>query len=95
MIFLLVKLRFGVLVVLGGVLILAGMTGLVSAATILIIVGVVLAVIGLFGMFSKGGRIRSLYAKYRKIQRRNPNDPKLREILMKINKLKPGFAAVR
>lgn len=95
-IFLLVKIRFGVFAILGGILILGGVTGLiVYSSDILTIVGIVFIIIGIFGMFSKRGRMRSLLARYNRIYRRNPSDIRLRNLLYKINRLKPGFGQIK
>ncbi len=95
-IFLLIKIRFGIFVVFGGVLLLGGVTGLVVySSDILTIVGIVFIVIGLIGMFTRKGRMRSLLARYNRIYRRNPSDIRLRNILYRINKLKPGFGQIK
>lgn len=58
-IFLFVKLKFaGVCLILGGIFILAGITGLVYSTDIAIIIGIVLAVIGLIALLKKKGKIK-------------------------------------
>ncbi|HTZ41812.1 MAG TPA: hypothetical protein VMC07_01225 [Candidatus Omnitrophota bacterium] len=94
-IFLLIKIRFGIFLVLGAIMILASVTGLVPSTDIILIIGIAFAIIGFFGSFSKTGRLRSLLAKYRKIQRRNPADPRLRILLYKMNQLKPGIGQMK
>ena len=91
-IFLIIKLKFTIFLVLGAISVLMGISGLVYSGGIMIAIGSVLIIIGLFTSFSKKGRIRVLYAKYRKLQRRyGPTDPKLREIMMKLERLNPGI----
>lgn len=58
-IFLFVKLKLaGVCLILGGIFILAGITGLVYSTDIAIIIGIVLAVIGLIALLKKKGKIK-------------------------------------
>lgn len=95
-IFLFVKLRFGVFVVLGGIMILGSATGLVYSGTILTVIGIIFVVIGLIGMFSPGGRLWAINAKIRRIQRRyGQNDPRLRDLILKKDRIRPGIAGVK
>jgi hypothetical protein len=52
-IFLFVKLKFGVFLIIGGIFILAGVTNLVYSTDLAIIIGIVLVVIGIFGWLKK------------------------------------------
>ncbi len=80
LVLLIIKIRFGAFMFLGGLMILIGAMGLVYSTDVLMIIGAVFVAIGLLWMVSRRGRIFFLRARYSRIQRRNPRDIRLNKI---------------